>query len=364
MCNRWEQNQQLFNYVYNRFKSVAKKGDLTLFYCLQLVEKGFCKSTTKTLQEVASIIPFDRGNISKQLERLKEHGLIEYEAGEPLKRGGLATRFRRLTLEEIKGGKKMNLIKKEKMTSAVELSKILKTRNILWDGEEKKLNPTISRTGRIYTSLSNAEKTERVKKLLCNVGKNEILIEVDYKQADPTVILKSIGHEFPFKDTYNELARTEKIPRDEAKQKLNSLSYIEGSPSKMILQWKDESKKLFFEYAEKLELKRNELWEISKAKPRGSKTLTGHFIKAVRGEEIHKGRIFNWSIQGTVSDILNIVCLEIVRKEKNHGWKLLYPLHDSAFIVCKKGDEEKLRNIFESVAISKNIKLKSDVKTY
>jgi predicted transcriptional regulator len=362
MVDRWEYNQTLWKYVYNRFKGNVKKGDLTLFLCLQMIEKEPCEPVTMKLQDIAKIIPFDRGNLSKQLKRLKEHGLIDYEAGEPLKRGGLATSFKRLTINEIESGKMNQKIKKEKMTSAVELSKILQTRDILWNGEKKKLTPSISRTGRIYTSLSNAEKKDRVENLLCNLKENEILIEVDYKQAEPTVILKSIDYQFSFSDPYNELARAENISRDEAKKKMNSLSYIEGSPSKMILQWKDRSKELLSEYAEKLEAKRDELWEISKAKPRGSKTLTGHFIKAVKGDEIHKGTIFNWCIQGTVSDILNISCLEVIRQEKNHGWKLLYPLHDSAFIICKKDDPEKIKKIFEDTANLKNIPLKVEVK--
>jgi predicted transcriptional regulator len=364
MVDRWEYNQKLLNYVYKRFKGTVSKGDLTLFYCLQSVEKEPCEPVTMKLQDIANIIPFDRKNMSKQLKRLKEHGLIEYEAGEPLKRGGLATRFRRLKIDEIEKGKVIHQLKQEKMNSAVDLSKILQTRNFLWKGEKKKLTPSISRTGRVYTSLSNAEKHDRAENLLCNIGKDEILIEVDYKQAEPTVISKSIDYQFPFSDPYMELAKAENISRDKAKEKLNSLSYIEGSPSKMILQWKDKSKELFSEYADKLEQKRDELWTISKAKPRGTKTLTRHFIKAVKGDEIHKGNIFNWCIQGTVSDILNISCLEVIRKEKNHGWKLLYPLHDSAFIICKKDDPEKIKKIFEDTAKSKNIPLKVEVKEH
>jgi hypothetical protein len=362
MVDRWEYNEKLWKYVYSRFRGTVKKGDLTLFYCLQSVENEPSEPVTMKLQDIAKIIPFDRGNLSKQLERLKGHGLIDYDAGEPLKRGGLATRFRRLRIDEIEKGNIIHQLKQEKMKSAVELSRILQTRDILWNGAKKKLTPSISRTGRVSTSLSNAEKKDRAEKLLCNLEENEILIEVDYKQAEPTVILKSIDYQFPFSDPYNELARAENISRDEAKKKLNSLSYIEGSPSRMILQWKDRSKELFSEYAGKLEQKRDELWKTSKAKPRGSKTLTGYFVKAVSGEEPHKGQIFNWCIQGTVSDILNISCLEVIRQEKNHGWKLLYPLHDSAFIICKKDDPEKIKKIFEDTANLKNIPLKVEVK--
>ena len=69
-------------------------------------------------------------------------------------------------------------------------------------------------------------------------------------------------------------------------------------------------------------------------------------------------------IQGTVADILNIACLEIIRKEKKEGWKFLYPLHDRAFIVGKKGQEEKIKSIFENTAKSKGISLKADVSIF
>lgn len=356
-------DKQLWEYVNNKFRGTLNKGSLTLYCCLYLIEQTQCKPVTMSLQEMSKRIPFDRGNISKQFKKLKEAGLIEYEAGEALKMGKIATRFRRLTIEEIKNGKIMPMLRYEKMPSAVKLSQVIKSRFILWSGKKEKIFKAISKTGRIYTTVSSAKKEEREKNLVCNAGKDEILIEVDYKQAEPTTILTMLDYKFPFKDIYNELAKAEHISRDEAKKKLNSLNYIDGNPSKIILQWKDKSKELFFEYAQKLEQKREELWKKSKLKPRGSRTLTGYFVKANKGDKIHKGHIFNWAVQGTVSDILNIACLEIIRKEKSNAWRFLYPLHDSAFIVCKKDDTEKIKKIFENTARSKGINLQTTVKT-
>lgn len=217
MIDPLEYNKTLWNYVYSKFRGVVNKGDLSLFCELIYVEKEPCKPVTMSLQDISNNIAFDRGNLSKQFERLREHGLIEYEAGEPLKRGGLATRIRRLTINEIEKGKAIQQLKQEKMTSAVELSKILKARFVLWNGEKKSVFKSISKTGRVFTSLSTAKKEFRAENLLCNIGENEILVEVDYKQAEPTVISKLIGYEFPFSDPYKELARAENISRDEAK---------------------------------------------------------------------------------------------------------------------------------------------------
>lgn len=85
---------------------------------------------------------------------------------------------------------------------------------------------------------------------------------------------------------------------------------------------------------------------------------------ANRGERTHKGKILNWHIQGTVADIINTACLEIIEKEKDMGWKLLFPVHDSIYVVGKSQQLEELKQIIEKKAESLGLNLLVDVKTY
>ncbi len=72
----------------------------------------------------------------------------------------------------------------------------------------------------------------------------------------------------------------------------------------------------------------------------------------------------NWHIQGTVADIINTAALNIIQKEPVEGWRLLFPEHDSMYVICKSNQIQKLRQIVIAKANDLKLDLSVDSKTY
>jgi DNA polymerase I-like protein with 3'-5' exonuclease and polymerase domains len=109
------------------------------------------------------------------------------------------------------------------------------------------------------------------------------------------------------------------------------------------------------------------LWESGRPigkQRRFADTLGGSRISADRGQRNHKGRVFNWRIQGTVADIINSASLEIIQREKTEGWMLLFPVHDSIYVVGKIQQSEELKQVIVRKAKDLGLDLSVDVKSY
>ncbi len=72
----------------------------------------------------------------------------------------------------------------------------------------------------------------------------------------------------------------------------------------------------------------------------------------------------NWHIQGTVADIINNAALDVIKKEPAEGWRLLFPEHDSIYVICRSSQIQKLRQIVIAKAKDLKLNLSVDSKTY
>lgn len=193
------------------------------------------------------------------------------------------------------------------------------------------------------------------------LSSEQILFDLDIKQAEPSIIQQVIDYKFD-SDPYNLLGEILNIERDKAKPEINRLAYSENS-SQIVEYWPQAAKEKFMPYALALDSYKEKLWESGiphRPQRRFTATLNHTRIIADRGERTHRGKILCWHIQGTVADIINAACLEIIEREKIAGWKLIFPVHDSLYVVGKNQQCNELKQIIIKKAESLKLNLNVD----
>ena len=192
-----------------------------------------------------------------------------------------------------------------------------------------------------------------------------MLFDFDIKQAEPSIIQHVLKYKFN-SDPYDLLANINGMDRQEAKSKINMLAYAK-SAIKIVQHWPEKAQELFGPYAEALDKYKAKLWESGRPKGRQRRfidTLGGSRVYADRGQRNHRGKILNWHIQGTVADIINTASIEIIQREQTEGWKLLFPVHDSIYVVGKIQLSAELKQVIVRKAKSLKLDLSVDVKFY
>lgn len=319
---------------------------------LERMNTGIFQPTTATYKEIAKYACISIPSIKNALELLNGN-LCEICIGQPIKSGKTATRFRRYTIQELQAGKTYQKLKNERPQPALDLKKILADRSFIYGDTEIKPYWSISKTGRLCSKTPNVQgnpEDKRPQNICRGLKPGEILFNLDYKQAEPTVIQHAANFSFDC-DPYQNLGDILGIPREQAKTKLNMLHYAGADPAKTLEKyWKPEAITAFMPYAEALRKLREKLWTAGtpqgKGKRRFVKTLGGSIIESERGDPPHQGTILSWYAQGTIADILNQVCLEIIKAETRKGWRFIFPVHDSVYIIGKPEHEAELKEIF------------------
>ena len=364
-------NNKLNNYVRLKYWNQLSNGALQLYLFgmpyLEQKQSGFCQQVTANYDKIGQAACKDYSGIKKLLLELKV--LCEIQIGNPIKDGKKATIFRRLTLSELKEEKRKSKIIDKSPVSAKKLSEILESRTYVY-GNEPECKPfwNISKTGRVLSCKPNVQgdsKDDRIKKLLHGLQNGQVLFDLDIKQAEPSIIQQVLKYKFD-SDVYDLLANISGIDRQKAKSKINMLAYA-ASAVKIVRYWQKNAQELFMTYAEELDRYKAKLWESGKPKGKQRRfveTLGGSRICADKGERNHKGKILNWYIQGTIADITNAASIEIFQKEQTAGWKLLFPVHDSIYVVGKVQQSVELEQVIIRNAKSLNLDLSVDVKSY
>lgn len=93
-------------------------------------------------------------------------------------------------------------------------------------------------------------------------------------------------------------------------------------------------------------------------------TLGGTLIEGLSSgckNAIHQGTLLSWLIQGTIADALNKATRELVEKESEQGWLVLFPVHDSVVMLCPDGKMSDVQEIMERAAMSIGVLLKTKV---
>ncbi len=363
---------KLENYVRKRYCNQLKNGDLS-FYLLAFpyLERkglGLCQPVTANYLELGRAGFRHKSHIREALEAINGV-LCEVEYGTPIKNSSEATRLRRYSLLELMNGEPRRKLIDYTPVDAKKLAEILAARTFTY-GQNKTCHPqwNIQASGRVMSAKPNIQgdpPKKRRANLLAGVKPGEVLIDADFKTAEPTVIQDVIGYRFE-NDPYQTAADLLHIDRNSAKLKVNSLAYHSDSEVSLSF-WKNPpAEKVFRPYVEALTAYKEVLWE--NGKPRGKKrryvnTLSGRKIEAKRGEASHRGQPLSWQITGTVADIMNAACLKIIELEPSKSWKFCFPEHDAVYVIGQPEHAGEIRDILEAEAIRLKQRLKVRIKT-
>ncbi len=365
-------NKKLSNYVRLKYQNQLSNGALQLYLLgmpyLEQKKSGFCHQFTANYDEIAKAACKDYSGLKRPLLELKGV-LCKIQLGKPIKNGKKSTVIRRYTLSELKEEKRKSKIVDKDPVHAKELSAILESRPFVYgDNPECKPYWNIGKTGRVLSCRPNVQgnsKEDRVNKLRYGLQSGQVLFDFDIKQAEPSIIQHVLKYKFN-SDPYDLLANINGMDRQEAKSKINMLAYAK-SAIKIVQHWPEKAQELFGPYAEALDKYKAKLWESGRPKGRQRRfidTLGGSRVYADRGQRNHRGKILNWHIQGTVADIINTASIEIIQREQTEGWKLLFPVHDSIYVVGKIQQSDELKQVIVRKAKSLKLDLSVDVKFY
>jgi hypothetical protein len=140
------------------------------------------------------------------------------------------------------------------------------------------------------------------------------------------------------------LASIAGIKRDEAKNRLNAMTYCKNSEKAFISTFGvyGESLAAFIYWSRNLDaLKMRIRAEAKQANPLFSvKTIAGRKIIRIGKKQIHGGMLLSWIAQGSIADAIVPACLEIIRREQIEGWKLLLNLHDGFYVELHHIEQE------------------------
>ena len=336
---------------------------------LERMKTGLCQPTSATYKDIAEYSNISIPGIKDALIQLNG-SLCEIDIGQSLKAEKLATRFRRYTIQDLKNGKSYQKLKNERPQPALDLQKILTDRPFIYGNTSIKPSWSVGQTGRLYSrspQVQGDSKNTRQQNICRGLLQGEVLFDLDYKRAEPTVVQHATSFSFA-SDPYDLLSDIRHITRDEAKTELNKLNYSPIDPVKIIEQWSPVDQAKFMPYAEAIHQLREKLWTDGAPQGKGKlhfvKTLCGSIIEAERGKPPHRGQILSWYAQGTIADILNSVCLEVIKAEPHKGWRFVFPMHDAAYIIGKPEHESELKEIFLKMPQKFGINLEVDVKKY
>lgn len=364
----YEGAAKLRNYVFKRYRNQLKPTALHLYQGLQPLEEkglGLCKPITAAYRDIAKESIISIASVRSALDSLNG-ALCEVMIGDTIKSNATATIIRRFTLDELMHGEPRFKLIDFEPPEAGKLSDLLKSRTFTYGDGLVSPYWNVLRTGRIQSNKPNiqGDSAEKREQNLCAGLKNgEVLISADFKSAEPTIIQRTINYCFD-ENPYDLLAKLMEITRSEAKQKVNTVAYVSGS-SEFIKNWSANTHEFFIPYAIALDEYKEKLWKIGEPKNKQCRfvhTLGGTKIVADKGSPPHRGQILSWQIQGTVADILNAACLDMIAQEQIKGWKFCFPVHDSVYVIGMPEHVDEIKNIMEAKAKMLNIDLRVDTK--
>jgi hypothetical protein len=369
----FESALKLENYVRKRYRNQLSNGALTFYLCafrpLEIDGLGLCQPITANYQTLAEYGIRSDSRIREVLNKLNGV-LCEVEIGKAIMQGKEATRLRRYTLHELMKGEPQRKLIDYTPVEAKRLVEILRSRAFVY-GDETACRPhwNVTKTGRVQSArphVQNDPENMRISNLCCGLGPGEVLINADYKSAEPTLIQSAIGFSFDC-EPYEKASSLLGISREAAKIEVNSLAYQSDSVKALSFWNNPTAAREFKAYARALTEYKNKLWksgEPKNNKRRYTNTLAGRKIDADRGKRVHRGQVLSWQIQGTVADILNAACLEIIEQESSRGWRLCFPEYDAAYVIGKPEQAKEVGRILEAEAARLNLPLKAMIKTY
>jgi hypothetical protein len=318
---------------------------------LEIRKTGLCKPVTANYLEIEKYSWRNHNCIKDRLIELRDAGLITLKIGRAGKGSSEATEIRRLSLEELKGNKPVDLIKDYTPETAKRVLSRLKSRSFVY-GQNRSCKPVWvpSITNRICSKGTNVQKDSeelRARSLRAGLNPGEVLIYADIALAEPSILRRTLADKglipsnWPT-DPYQVLSKLLGITREKAKEKLNTLAYAK-SATLIIKHWQVRARNFVRSYAEGLDEFKEVLFQQGKPKEglrRHVVTRAGTVIqKEPRPvKPYHRGTALSHYAQGTVADILNSATDQILAEEDSTEAQLLFPIHDGLYLIQGKDD--------------------------
>jgi hypothetical protein len=231
-------------------------------------------------------------------------------------------------------------------------------------------------TGRIYTSQPNVQQDSQPTRISnANAGAiaGQIACEVDYRQADCSVIgtvLDRLGllraTDWPA-DIYTDVAQVLNCSRDEAKAPMMQMLY--GPNSCSILQSSSGATRTRFLHrlAEAVDDLKTALWLAC-----GPDRQPAACVPTIGGKQIgyaalnstkpvHRGTLLCRLVQGSVADALNPALRQLLVREQDQGWRVLFPVHDAVLMLCPPTKIAEVQQIMETAALAIGVPLRTKV---
>lgn len=299
-----------------------------LYTALRWVERErgnrFCETVFTSYRELATFARIDVKSVPSALVELQALGLIALQVGSPRLAERQGTAIARTAIESIRG------VKHPQTETAAFLASALTGRAIMFNGAEVRPTFTVSLTGRVGSKRPNLQglpEAERMAGLSNDIPAGFALFCADIKQAEPTVI-KHVLRTPAKTDLYAAWMTVTGAKRPEAKKQINRIAYTKNAEG-CARHWPQAAQDHpeLKAYVKDLVAYRDKL-AVAARKNKRVTTLSGRAITWGSGTRPHKGNFLNWQVQGTVADIVNAACVDLITSAA-----ALLPVHDAVYAV-------------------------------
>jgi hypothetical protein len=345
----------LEDYVIRHFRMSAIAWHL--YVGLRRLERAagnrFCTLVYVSYVDIVAATRIDKKSVRKALVELQTLGLIKLQIGKPILADGQGTSFVRTPIEALRG------VKHPQTEDASRLAALLSGRVMMFEGAEVRPKFTVSLTGRVCSSHPNIQgmkAQQRMEGLAQGVPAGFALFYADIKQAEPTVIKHIMGMPAHI-DLYEAWMAATGDNRAAAKIRINGLAYTPNAEG-CVSHWPTAAQEhpALKTYVNALCDLRTLIHTMAK-KARHVTTLSGRSITWGNGIRMHKGMPLNWKVQGSVADIVNAACLDLLDDAL-----ALLPVHDAIYAVLPVTfGKEHVANLLKQHAQSYALRI--DVKS-
>jgi hypothetical protein len=320
-----------------------------------------------SLDRWASITLLDRHTVRKALSDLHQLNLVEFLPG----KAGLgkeASIVRRRTSDEIKTLSPREVLEKYIPADLEQLAQLLTERGVPW--YKGNVHPlwSVQRTGRIGAKgapPAGISKEARHAGFLASLDRNEELVEIDIKSAEPSILMHELVRlglwtkPEPGYDVYGVLGEAEGIDRKQAKRRFLKAAY---SPARVLAdpRWPREVHSLVFA----VNRYRDHLWlqcPPTAEQHRHIYTIGGRKMLHDGRSRMHRGKLLAWRLQGTVADVIMPITKGLIEKEKEGEYRFYCQNHDS-IVSATRRDETTLQIRDQIVREINNLGLELEVQ--
>lgn len=333
----------------------------------ELKQNGYCKMFVAPCRDIAKWSGRSKDSVTQAHVEIQKAGLITLSIGNPIREKKKATEIIRKSLEEVKDHYRQG------DDDAHILARELNGKPYYYFGKEYITEWGLGHTERLYSKgkkfsekkdsdnrlhIQGEPEGKRVEGLQVGLPEDLIAIEPDIEAAEPTIIKHVLGLplNWDLYGIYREAASLGRTKKDKELIK-NAILRINYHPNSAAVYatWPEPARNnpMLKEYVEKLITYKEKLNAEAK-RDKYVTTLTGRRVYREKKKNCHNGNYFCWMIQGTVADIINSVCLRLIREGICKDPK---PIHDSILAVVRKEDADKVRNYIIEAAREKGIKV-------